>query len=147
MSFKSKFKTSTKHANEGVIISYKGDANSDGSVPEFKVARLSSQNVQYLKKLRNFNEEILKKYGVTDPTKISVEQDKEFTLDLFIETVLIGWKNIQPEDDGVDMLFSKENAKKLLSDPDWTDLYIDLREQAGKQENFSALLLEQVIKN
>ena len=146
MTLKRKFKTDSKSANEGIKIKYNDSPNSDGSIPVFTLARMSSQNKKYVTKLRNANETIQAKYGVTEMSKLSEDQDKEMSLELFVETVLLGWENFEIED-GVKLEYSTENAKKVFGDPDWIDLYTDLKENALKQANFSKSLVESIAKN
>ncbi len=124
MSLKSAYKTNLSSVNEGIEVKINSEKNKDGTVPTFTIARKSGQNKNYIKAVNKSTDNLLSKFGVTEMSKLSSEQDKELTLSWFIDTILLDWKNVEPDDDGVKVPYSKENAKKLFSDESWHDLYL-----------------------
>lgn len=147
MGLKSKFKTNSEAANKGVDFKIMEAVNKDGSIPTFTLTRRSMQNKEYVKKVLSINDEILKEYGVKDAKDLTPEQNVEIDIKTFCKTLVVGWANIQLEDDGVNLEFNYENAFKLLSNPDWYDLYKRLDEEVSKRENFSAGLMEKMSGN
>jgi len=131
MSLASRFKTDSKAANEGIWVEF--EANDDGSIPKFKISRMSSQNKVYQKSARKHSKGLNSNGAVRN---ISDEQFDEMTLDIFVDSILLGWENVQPKDDGKEYLYTKENAKALLSDPNWVDLYDELANIANSKESF-----------
>lgn len=139
MSLKSKFKSDPSLAREGVTFKY--EANSDGTVPEFKLARSHKQNKKYLKALRRIGEQ------KGDIESLSDEEQQKLLLDVFCETVLLGWSNFQPEDDGKAVPFTPDTAKAILGSEEWVDLYDDLATKASDAANFRFKALQAQAKN
>ena len=146
-SLKKQFKTSSKSAVEGITVGYGDSVNADGTIPKFKLARTSAQNDNYAKGVFQANDSLLKEYGVTEDKNLTPQQRKDAKIKLFCNTVLLGWENFYPEDDGVKLEYSKENAIAFFTNPDWYDFYEKLLLESLKQENFSSSLLENVTKN
>lgn len=147
MSLKSAYKTDLSLINEGIEVKMNSEKNKDGSVPIFILARKSGQNKNYIKAMNKSTDNLLSKYGVAEISKLSPEQDRDMTLSWFLDTILLGWENFEPNDDGVKLPYSKENAKNIFSDETWHDLYIFLSSESSKQANFSAELMESIAKN
>lgn len=145
MSLKTAFKTNAAVATEGVWFDY--TENADGTTPGFKLARAGRQNKKYSIALRKMAEKQAGRAGVANfDTLSSVESDK-LALELIVDHVLLDWRNIQPEDDGVVLPFSRENALALLGNPDWADLLSDLEEKALNADNFREKVLQAQAKN
>lgn len=147
MSLKKKFKTDTTAANEGVWFDYEDAPNEDGTVPGFKLARKSQQNKAYSKAMRDFTKEHTSEDGVTDFADLSEDQAQAVELDVFVNSLLVEWRNFQPNDDGKAMDFSPANAKKIFGDPDWTDLYRDLARKCGQATAYRTAQLKAEAKN
>jgi hypothetical protein len=145
MSLRDKFKTDNDAAREGVWFEF--PANSDGTVPAIKLARMSRHNKRYTLAMRRMSSKYETESGVADFSSLSEDQAEALLLDVFIDTVLIDWRNIQPEDDGEVLAYSKEAAKQLLGDPSWLDLYTDLNEKARRAASFRGKQLEAQAKN
>lgn len=145
--FHNRFKTAATTAAEGVWVGY--PANSDGSVPAFKLARSGRQNQKYAEALTRY----IEKYRddmTGKPRDLSPEEQKvaeSDMVDLFCRTVLLDWRNFQPNDDGVALPFSVEAAAAILNDLDWSDLYIDLQQRANNASNFKAKTVKAEAKN
>lgn len=133
MSLKSRFKSDSKSANDGVWFEF--EANADGTLPAFKLARQSIQNKKYRKALRD-----------SQNKGRSPEMDV-LLMDLFLNTVLVDWRNLQPEDDGVVLEYSEENAKEFFKNEDWTDLYTELSGLSVDKDRFTGEALSEAIKN
>lgn len=145
MSLKSQFKTDTTAARDGVWINY--SPNSDGTVPGFRLARMSKQNKRYTAKMRDATKAHEGDDGLVNFDNIPEAEAEALLLDVFVDTVLLEWRNVQPEDDGVVLEYSKENATKLLGSDDWADLYGDLSTKARKAATFRQKALEAQAKN
>ncbi|HWT40490.1 MAG TPA: hypothetical protein VN081_04480, partial [Dongiaceae bacterium] len=111
MSIKSKFKQDVSKANEGVWFDY--PANADGSIPRVKLARFGRSNKRWLAAFREATKDL-------DTDNLSPEEDFQITVQVFCESVLQGWENMQPEDDGKPLDFTVGNAITFLSNPEWT---------------------------
>lgn len=149
MTLRSKFKSSSEKANKGVEIEFRGkdELNSDGSYAVFTLARQSTQNKKWLADVRSFNEKMYEKHGVTGQEKLSDEEKTKRAIELFCNTVLIGWKDFEAEEDSVKTVFSIEKAIEIFSNPDWNDLYERLSTESGRKENFNIDLMDKMSKN
>jgi hypothetical protein len=145
MSLKSKYKTDVSAAREGVWVEF--EANSDGTVPAFRLARMSNHNRKFALAFR----EAVKKYaqgdGATDFGGLDEDTDTRISQDLFFETVLVDWRNFQPEDDGVAIEYSPQAARDILGEPDWSDLFVELNLKARDAANYRHKTLQAEAKN
>ena len=122
------FKTDMQAEKEGVWKEF--DANKDGTKPAFLLRRMGPTNPEFQKHIERFSKTYKTELNLDILTE---EQAKGPMLDAFVETVLVGWRNIQRED-GTAIEYSKENAKALMLE--LPDLYIVLREMAAKLSTF-----------
>ena len=147
MSLKKKFKTDSNAANEGVWFDFTECPNEDGTVPGFKLARKTGQNKAYSRAMREFTKEHTTEEGVADFSDLSEEEAEAVELDVFCSALLLEWRNFQPNDDGKAMDYSRENAKAIFGDPDWTDLYKDLARKCGQASAYKSAQLKAEAKN
>lgn len=136
MNLYKQFGTDKNLEQNGVIVSY----GEEGS-PEFKLARMGGSNVKYKKALER----------AVKPHKHAMKADvlptasaEKLVREVFVETVLLGWKNVT-DSDGVIMEFNKKNALKLFHD--LPDLYADLSAQAEQASLFQQEEIEAEAKN
>jgi hypothetical protein len=122
MSVKNKYKTSSALVREGVWFDL--DKNSDGTPCRFKLRRAGRGNPHWSKAFREHTADV-------DMETISPEEDEIITANVFAEANVVEWEGFQPEDDGVVLPFSTENAKMILADPDWVELLKDLQVKAN----------------
>lgn len=140
-----KFKSDPTKATVGVWVEY--PANKDGTIPRFRLARMNKQNRAYSKALRKSSEKFTADKGVLDFDAIPEKEAEDMLLNVFVTTILLGWENVQPEDDGKSIDFNENNAKLLLGDPAWVDLYDDLQAKAGNIARYRQEILEAEAKN
>jgi hypothetical protein len=136
MGLHSQFKTNSVKETEGVEIEFPEAQNDDGSVPVFVISRMGRSNKAYSKALE----------AATRPYRRQVELGtmknevaESLFMDVFVNNVLKGWKNVQDED-GEEIEFNKDNAVKLLSE--LPDVYDRLQEEAKLSANFRDSALE-----
>lgn len=157
------FKTDLEAANNGIIVELAGNPNEDAvvetgdfgeetvkvpaTIPRFRLAKYSVQNKEFTKVVRKIHDNALKKFGVISIDKLSPEQSREMNIDIFIESVLKGWENFQPDSDGVNLEFSKDNARKIFYDEQWLELFNYLEKESVSKKNFSKELAEAAAKN
>ena len=144
MSLKSKFKTNSNSVTQGVWVEYKDSPNEDGSVPKFKVARQSGQNKNYSKALRTHSKKAKAKGKLEN---MSDEESNLLLLNVFVDSILLGWENFQPNDDGVSLEFSALNATAIFGDPDWYDFYQEIQNAAEDISTFNREDVEEEAKN
>lgn len=138
MPLKDLYKSDPVASVEGVWITY--PRNTDGSVPRFKISRMNgAANKKYAKELD----------AATRPYRREMELDTlddeigdSLMLDVFCRTILLDWEHVQPDDDGEELAFNHENAVGFLGKPEWSELYVDLRERAQKAATFRAKKIE-----
>ena len=147
MSLKKKFKTDATAANDGVWFDYPGQPNEDGTVPGFKLARKGSQNKAYTKAMREFTKAHTNEEGVFDTDDMGEEEGEAVELSVFVEGLLIEWRNFQPNDDGKVLEFNEANARTIFGDGDWFDLRSDLAKRCGHADAFKAAQLKAEAKN
>ena len=145
MSLKS-FKTNPKSVNEGVDIQLVDFKNADGTIPTFTVARMSTQNKKYMATIRKFNDKKLSELGVVSIDKLSLEQEEGLNTDTFVESIILGWENVEFED-GKKTAYSKENCRNILCAPEWFDLKARIEKEATNKDNFAFDLLEKKAGN
>lgn len=126
MSLYDQYATDAKKEAEGVEVTF--PPNEDGSVPTFILAATSKSNQKYAKALD----------AATKPYRRNMDAMKPETAealyrDVFVKTVLKGWRNVQDRD-GNDIPYSNENAVKLFTD--LPRLYDDLNSRAGSIDLF-----------
>lgn len=128
------FGTSEQLQNEGAWT------NDLGEGLKLKLARLRNPDFRkmYQRALKPYQQQIRR--GTLDP---AIEEG--IINRCVAETVLLDWKNLSL--DGKEIPFSKENALRILSDPDLTDfrdLVVDL---ASDSELFREENMEEAAKN
>lgn len=141
MSLYSKFKSDPALEKNGVVLQYGFVENADGE-PDlerpigFRVARAGGANVAYAKRL----EAAIKPHRRQIQTEtIDAKVAERLMMEVFVETVLLGWENVQDEN-GNDLPFSKQNAIKLFTD--LPDLYKNVQEGANSAALFRAEIAE-----
>lgn len=149
MSLKDKYKTDATAARDGVWFDFTALPNNDGSVPGFKLARMTKQNKKYSAALRKVTNgvDIDPDTGLPDMSTMDSDKSDKLVLDVFLDTVLLDWRNFQPEDNGAVLAYSREAALALFSSEDWADLYNDLAGKAQKASGFRERSLEAQAKN
>lgn len=133
------FKTSKSAEIEGIEVRFK--PNDDGTIPCFRIARMSKGNVRYTKSIeartRSHRKDILDK-------SLTNEVAEEINLNVFCDSILLGWENVIGED-GKTIVYSWDNAKYLMQE--LPDLYDLLKEKAEDIDNFLSSNLEAEAKN
>lgn len=147
MSLKKKFKTDAALANDGVWFDYPAQPNEDGTVPGFKLARKGSQNKAYTKAMREFTQAHTDEEGNYDTDNLTEEDAEAVELNVFVDGLLMEWRNFQPEDDGNVLEYSKDAAREIFGDPDWFDLRADLAKRCGHADAFKTAQLKGEAKN
>jgi hypothetical protein len=133
------FETDTKAEAEGKWFNF--PPNKDGSKPGFKLARMSRSNPRYLAAL----ESVMKTFKTEIKLEIlSEEMAYEPFLEIFLDTILIDWRNVQDKN-GVTIPYSRDNAKELFEK--LPSLYEILREQANSLVNFRSTEVEATAPN
>ena len=121
------FKQDGTAANEGVWFTY--PANKDGTIPRVRLAREGRSNKRWLSTFRDVTKDL-------DTDNLSAEEDFATGVEVFCKAVLLEWEHIQPNDDGVEVPSETPRFIAMLSDPDWTDFYTDLKDKANLRDNF-----------
>ena len=85
--------------------------------------------------------------GIPDFSSLQEAEADLFLLEVFAETVLLEWRNFQPEDDGVNMESTRENIMAIFGSEDWSALYTLLNQKAKKVANFRQRSLQAQAKN
>lgn len=125
MSLKSKFKTSAAAVRDGVWFDV--TENTDGSKCRVRLRRAGRGNPKWSVSFREHMKDV-------DAEKVTPEEDEIITATIFAEANVADWEHFQPEDDGVELPFSVDAAKKILLDPDWIEL---LKEWQGKANSLA----------
>lgn len=143
MSLIKKYAANEKLESDGVWFDYKDDPNADGSIPGFLVGRYSRLN----KRFRKHSSALAEKHrDEIEDKSLDEATDDRLGLELFIDGALFDWRNVQPNDDGVNLPYGRDNAIELLGNlaPHLLD---DLRKKANRASNYRAKELEKNAKN
>jgi hypothetical protein len=125
---------------------FKLEANSDGSVPAFLLARTGKSNKRYVKRMRLLTRDFGNADGVIDDS-VDEEAFEAAHAAAFAETILLGWENFQPDDNGVLLTYSREAATALLQNPEWEPLFALLQTKAAKAGQAKQRRMEADAKN
>lgn len=162
-SLRESFQSEMSSVKDGIWIELSANPNKDAvietsefgeetikvpaTIPRFKVSRWAHQNKDFSKYVRKHHEAALKKYGVISIDKLTEEQMEDVNLEIFLDACLKSWEHFQPYKDGEDFAYSKENAKLIMSDLAWWNLYHKIRGEAMIQDNYSKELADAAAKN
>lgn len=134
------FQTDRKAEREGRWFDLVGVINEDGTLPGFRMARMSKSNPEYQAAVEHAAKDLKQAFDLDTLTEnIAGPVMRK----VFVETVLLDWRNVRDNDNNP-ITFSKENALKLFED--LPDLYLTLVEQAQKLSNFRNKEVEAVAK-
>jgi hypothetical protein len=136
MSLYKTFETSRTSENDGIWLT-DFPANDDGTVPGFKIARKSKNNVAYSKAAEKLGKRLQREISLDILTNAQADPALKT---LFIETILLDWRNVMDRDNKP-IPYSKENAAKLFED--LPDLFVYLDGEAEKLSNFRKAELEE----
>jgi len=135
--------------NKSIFSSFKNDTTREqggvtmdlGDLGQIQVARAGGANVSYEKALLAASKPHRRAFqaGVIDE-KVA----KKIMVDVYADTIILGWSGLKDEN-GADFPFSKDNARKLLTD--LPDLFAQIRAVAEDQTLFRQEILEQDAKN
>ena len=133
------FKTDNQLERDGVILSY--GVNSKGKPIEIRIARAGGSNMKFAKRM----EAAVKPYKRQIQNEVmDNEQALAITRQVFAETVVLGWENVEDEN-GDELPFSPEACVKLFED--LPDLFADVQEQSQRIALFRQELREDASKN
>lgn len=128
MSLYSQFKTDATIEKEGIFVEY--GANSKGLPIRFRVARAGGANSNFKK---SFEKHSLPFRHLMRANKLDEETSMRITRLVFIESVLLGWENVEDKA-GEPLEFSAANANMLFTD--LPGLLLDLSGHAADSELF-----------
>lgn len=120
------FETNAAKEANGVEVEFA--PNRDGTVPTFIVAATSKANTKYAKALNKATKPYRRNMDA-----MADEHAEAIYKDVFVKTVLKGWRNVQDRD-GNQISFSVENALALFEK--LPRLYDELVQRAGSIELF-----------
>ena len=121
-------------STKGVWIDY-------GKSTSIKIARAGGANKAYQAALLKLSNEY--KHQIQSEV-LGEEVAGTLMLEVFVDTIILDWEGIKDKN-GEEMPFTKENARKLLTD--LPDLFIDLRQMAGNITLFREKIIEDDGKN
>lgn len=108
---------------------------------EFLIARAGGENEDFLKTAgKRFKPYQAALAAETMPKELA----RDLVIDVFVDTILKDWRGVFDRD-GVELPFSKENAKRLLRD--LPNLFAALQAESQKQGNFRRANVEEAAKN
>lgn len=145
MALKDRYKTESDCVRDGVWFDF--EQNTDGTTPRFKLAFAGKQNKKYAAAMRKWTSKFEDENGVPDFRALQEDQADKFILDVFADTILIDWENFQPEDDGDNIEFSRDNIIEIFGSDDWAAFYAVLNNKAKAVSNFGQRSLEAQAKN
>lgn len=134
MSLYKRYETSPKLSSKGAPIKF--EANEDGTIPTFFIARSHNSNQLFAK--------AVSVHYAKGTENMSEEELVEANLNIFLEGTLMGWENVLDRNDKP-LPFTKANAHELLTD--LPDIYERLRMQSHTLANYLKSAEEKAVKN
>lgn len=116
------FGTSPKLENEGVVLDFGG--------PRFRVLRANPANRKYKSV---FNAKTRPYAQALQRGALSEEKSDEILMDVFFETVVLGWENVTNQA-GEPLDFNRANFMWLMKQ--LPDLWTAIRQESSNIENF-----------
>jgi hypothetical protein len=129
LSLKNKFKTSAAAVRDGVWFDV--CENADKTKCRVRLRRHGRGNPLWSVAYREHTKD-------KEMESVSPEEDEVITANIFAEANVADWEHFQPNDDGVELPFSIDNAKSILIDPDWIELLKDWQIKAGSLAPFQS---------
>lgn len=139
MSLYSTFKTDANLEKSGVWLNY--GPNAKGDPIRIKIARAGGANKAFGKAVANKSRPHRRKI---ETNTLDAETSDRLNLEVYAETVILGWENVEDENGKV-MEFTKDNVIKLFTD--LPDLFADVRLQAQEVAIFRGEEAEAIAKN
>lgn len=139
MSLYKNHKTDPELEKNGIWIEI--GENSKGQMARVRIARAGGANEAYTKLLDQRVKPI--RSQIRNETIARRQLDK-LTKEIFAQTVVLGWENVEDENDQP-MSFSKDNCIKLFNDID--DIWLDVQEQSQRAALYRMHLREEDSKN
>lgn len=139
MSLYKNFKTDPEIEKKGIWIEF--GQNSEGKTIRILIARAGGANEQFFKRSD----------VVTKPFRRQIQNETidrqtvtRLNQEVFAETVVLGWENMEDENDQP-LVFNKQNCLKVFKDlPDvWSDVFAE----AQRAANYRAEIREEDAKN
>ena len=127
MSLKTKFKTNSKLVREGTWFDV--TENTDGTKCRVKLRRNGRGNPLWSVAFREHTKD-------RDMDSVTPAEDEVITANIFAEANVADWEYFQPEDDGVNVEFSVEAVREVLTNPDWVELLKDWQAKSASLEPF-----------
>lgn len=141
MGLRSQFAANRDLEREGLWFDIKAAMNKDGTIPGFKMARMSVNNPAYQAAM----ERLYKEHGTAiENDTLANAAARPLLLDIFANTILLDWRNVQPNDDGVNVSHTPANVVSLLDE--MPDLYEVLAKYAKQISHFQRKELDDAAK-
>ena len=145
MSLRTQFKTDQRKIENGFWYDVKDAPNTDGTIPGFRLARMSVSNPKYAKAIQAIAEQ--QANAEMSGVRPSDDADETRGVEMFCDVVCLEWRNFQPEDDGCVMEYSRKNALTVFADKAWFDLRLHLQLKAQERAGFLAEKIAKTVKN
>lgn len=137
------FRTDANSVSEGLWIELPF-ANEDGTIPAFKMRGMGSFNPGFTafrtKKYKPFAK-LMAANALPQP-----KLDK-----LFLETVkeyaLTDWRNVQPQDDGINLEYNEANVDSIVFATEWRALIEFITDKAGEYDTYNRENVEAIAGN
>lgn len=122
---------------KGVELHYREGAH-------FTLGRFGTRETEEF--IRKRAEPYLSQYDNSEGISIPLDIMEQITKDCIIELVLLGWRGLE-NDDGSELIYTKEKAREILDNPALHDLYNWIITQAKSERNFRLQKAEDAVKN
>lgn len=150
MSLRNKFMANSALSNDGVWIDLEDYPNEDGTVPGFKLGRMSGQNKKYVAFLAEFDEPYLNDSGEPDYDKFGeaiADINRRRTREAFKTALLFNWRNFEMVEEGKKTKYTKSAVEKLVDGGDWDDLCDMLISRTMQTSHFQTPAGKASVKN
>lgn len=136
----------------GVWVRYTEEVNDDGTYPEFKIKRVTLDNVSYQSQVNKLSRRLNDLAKDPDAQSVDLEKVNRDLGVVFVDNILVDWRNVKHgatvDENGEqvrdidgnviceELSYSKEQAKQMFSDSNFADVLAWLMKEASEMSNF-----------
>lgn len=134
MGIKSVFASDEVKMAEGVWFPIPAAKNEDGTIPEVLLGRAGDANPIYQAAFEKHSAKLRRLAALNMP--VPPKEDRAVMVNTYADAVILDWRNMQYPNDGEHFAYSKENARRILTE--LPDFFTFCATNASERANFTS---------